>query len=739
LIIKLRHKIHREQDQEMIFQRYFHIKSKAQAMVEFAIALPILLLLLYGLLEAGRLLFMYSTVVTASRQAVRYGATTGLGNNNVPRYQDCTGIRGAASRVAFLGPFDSINIYYDTGGGDNPYCAGTIGNLTPSQLQGNKTRLVVTVREEFYPLVPRLVPFAQRTISATSRRTILYSVPIVVEDPGGGWGGTGGSGVLTLSVTPTPTTYDSAGQIINFSYLVTNIGTGDIITPITINDSKASASCSGAPAVLVANGGSHTCYGTYTITQADVDAGSVTFQTTASASGTSSPQVNSTITAIRRPGLTLAKTPAPSATSIVSTDITYTYTLTNTGNVTLTSPFTLTDNKLGNVSCPSTNSLAPNAVLICTTTYKVKQQDIDAKSIVNIATATARFGTQTITSNQATAIVYTPALFLTVTYSPLSITQANQVITYTYTLQNLSRNDLTSPYTVTDSRVTSVNCSGARSPLPTNESTTCTGTYTVTQTDLDTLTTLTSTVVATARDRNQTRTSNDVSVSVPLARNPALSLQVVASPTTATTLNDRIAYTYTLTNTGNVTLSPPFTIVDNKASNITCSSPTSALAPGATKTCTGERIVSQTDLDAGSITNQATASAVFAGQTVSSSQQSVTVTTFVGPRLKLQITPNPSSVYAGDTVTYLYTLTNTGSVTLSGPFTVTDSKAGTADCSSASASLAVGASTTCFASYTTTPGDVGTLTNTATAGATYEGTPISATASATVTVSSPSP
>ena len=52
-------------------------KSRAQAMVEFAIALPILLMLLYGILEAGRLMFLYSTVVTASRQAVRFGSATG--------------------------------------------------------------------------------------------------------------------------------------------------------------------------------------------------------------------------------------------------------------------------------------------------------------------------------------------------------------------------------------------------------------------------------------------------------------------------------------------------------------------------------------------------------------------------------------------------------------------------------------------------------------------------------------
>src|SRR6185503_784156 len=97
---------------------YLPKKSRAQAMVEFAIALPILLLLLYGVLEAGRLLFLYSTVVTASRQAVRYGAATGENDLGTPRYNDCDGIRAAANKVAFLsgpGGFDNVTIYWDTG------------------------------------------------------------------------------------------------------------------------------------------------------------------------------------------------------------------------------------------------------------------------------------------------------------------------------------------------------------------------------------------------------------------------------------------------------------------------------------------------------------------------------------------------------------------------------------------------------------------------------------------------
>ncbi|HJS17114.1 MAG TPA: TadE family protein, partial [Anaerolineales bacterium] len=167
-------------------------KNSAQAMVEFAIALPVLLLLLYGILEAGRLLFLYSTVVTASRQAVRYGATTGEGNGGVPRYQDCIGIRSAADAVSYLGQFDTIALEYDLGvTNDDPparisptsYCPGntpTDSSLTTAILEGNRTRLYVSVTERFTPLV-RLVPFFERDITASSARTILYSVPIVVD------------------------------------------------------------------------------------------------------------------------------------------------------------------------------------------------------------------------------------------------------------------------------------------------------------------------------------------------------------------------------------------------------------------------------------------------------------------------------------------------------------------------------------------------------------------------------
>jgi len=164
-------------------------KSNAQAMVEFAIALPVLLVLLYGILEAGRLLFLYSTVVTASRQAVRYGSATGIGNGtgnaSEPRYQDCDGIREAAQKTGFLGAFDTITIRWDDGPGfaPNEYCTNPSTDNTFIPKTNNTSRVSVTVTEHFTPLVPKLLPFINRDITATSSRTILVSVSIQVTAP----------------------------------------------------------------------------------------------------------------------------------------------------------------------------------------------------------------------------------------------------------------------------------------------------------------------------------------------------------------------------------------------------------------------------------------------------------------------------------------------------------------------------------------------------------------------------
>ena len=90
-------------------------KEKAQGIVEFALVLPLLLLLVYGIIEAGRMLFIYSGALTSSREAARYGSAACDIGGGIPHYADCAGIRAAARRIGvWAGIRDAdITISYD--------------------------------------------------------------------------------------------------------------------------------------------------------------------------------------------------------------------------------------------------------------------------------------------------------------------------------------------------------------------------------------------------------------------------------------------------------------------------------------------------------------------------------------------------------------------------------------------------------------------------------------------------
>ncbi len=186
-------------------KRHHLPKTPAQAMVEFALVLPILLLLVYGVIEVGRLLFIYSSIVTSARSAARYAATTGLNDAGVtPRYQDCAGMRSAARRSAFIDSLADadIAIIHDEGEGVNPVAYCTVGSATDSSFvpsSGNTNRVRITVSTQYAPIVP-LVPFEAFTISSTSARTVLVSVPIAITAAPLGWN------APTNTLAPTPTT-----------------------------------------------------------------------------------------------------------------------------------------------------------------------------------------------------------------------------------------------------------------------------------------------------------------------------------------------------------------------------------------------------------------------------------------------------------------------------------------------------------------------------------------------------
>jgi Flp pilus assembly protein TadG len=146
---------------------------RGQAIVEFAIALPILLILMVGILEVGRAIFIYSAVTNASREAVRYASAVGLDDSGNNKYQYCDGIRNTARKSAyFLALADGdIVIEYDDGPGTSvsDTCDGTVDNLITAD-PGDRVRVIVTA--QYDPMLD-LIPISSQTITSSSSRTIF--------------------------------------------------------------------------------------------------------------------------------------------------------------------------------------------------------------------------------------------------------------------------------------------------------------------------------------------------------------------------------------------------------------------------------------------------------------------------------------------------------------------------------------------------------------------------------------
>ncbi len=155
-------------------------------MVEFMLTLPLLLLLIYGTIEVARLIFVFSSVANASRQAARYGSAAGE-VDNIAYYQNCEGIREVANQSAYITTFDEINITYDRG--VNP--DGTqipISEIDPSpetdtcpindETIRNGDRIIVQVKAKYEPIIS-IIPIEPLTIVSASARTFLVSIPIL--------------------------------------------------------------------------------------------------------------------------------------------------------------------------------------------------------------------------------------------------------------------------------------------------------------------------------------------------------------------------------------------------------------------------------------------------------------------------------------------------------------------------------------------------------------------------------
>lgn len=188
----------------------------------------------------------------------------------------------------------------------------------------------------------------------------------------------------------------------------------------------------------------------------------------------------------------------------------------------------------------------------------------------------------------------------------------------------------------------------------------------------------------------------------------ALSLAVQAQSGPFTTVGQTIVFQYTVTNSGSTPLAGPVTVTDTKAA-VSCPAVNTvgdlndSLDPFESLSCASSYVITQDDLNAGSVTS--TAGATAGG--VNSNVVTTVVQMTLARVLELTATVNPTTYNnSNQTINFSFTVRNTGGTTL-GPaqFIIKDTRLGTVNCGAADTILLAGASFSCTHTFTTAEAD----------------------------------
>ncbi len=310
--------------------------------------------------------------------------------------------------------------------------------------------------------------------------------------------------------------------------------------------------------------------------------------------------------------------------------VSYNFAVTNTGNVTLSDiaiadgPFTGTG-ALPTPICPQPE-LAPGASQICTSTYTVTQEDVDSDDLTNTATAsgTPPGGGAPATSGESSVVLHStprPAMTLQKVAHQSTVNKVGDLIDYTFTVTN------TGNVTLHDVGVTDVptapagpssapvcqslstpagTCSGSTTTLGLGQSATFTASYRLTQADLDHGSVSDTATAGGLAPGDAPVVADSSAVTVPVTQSPALSVVKKSDVSTVSAAGQTIGYTFTVTNTGNVTLHS-VTVIDTPVaptgkltSGPDCpQAAASSLAPHQTVVCTGTYVATDADLTSG--------------------------------------------------------------------------------------------------------------------------------------------
>ncbi len=276
--------------------------------------------------------------------------------------------------------------------------------------------------------------------------------------------------------------------------------------------------------------------------------------------GTEVSDTDDAIVEIVGPAITVVKTAGASAGSQVADDtdyeteafpsnVTYSYLVTNTGTTTLVT-VSLSDDKLGSITCPKT-ALVVGESMTCTATTTVL---VDTPNI-GTATGTSAAGATKTATDPAMVVILTPSISIVKTAGDAAngdpyYTDGGPV-TYTYVVTNTGEVAL-SDVVVTDDKLPTVTC--PQDTLAIGESMTCTATGTIT---VDT------TNVGSVEGKTPHKTVTDTDDAVVLVRDASIEKTNDATGTKAP--GDTVAYTITLDVVNGPI--PALTVVDTLPAN----------------------------------------------------------------------------------------------------------------------------------------------------------------------------
>ena len=481
--------------------------------------------------------------------------------------------------------------------------------------------------------------------------------------------------------------FGQVGETVSYIFNVMNTGT---VTVTNISVSDPVITVSGAPIATLAPGESdNTSFsGVYTLTLADINNGSFTNTAIATGTDTNGNAVTDDDTEIvefpQNPEIMVMKTGTfndenGDGLTQVGETISFSFIVMNSGSVTLTN-ILITDPLVSITGGPI--SLMPMETDNTTFmgSYTITLEDINNGMLSNTATASGNDpngNPVTDTGTEQTNLPGMPELNIVKigTFNDENgdgFGQPGETIGYNFVVSNTGTISLTN-VTVADPNVVVIG-----GPIPNLnpgdvDNSTFSATYTLTQLDIDNGG-FTNTAIATGIDPNGNEVTDETMEMTDIPANPAV--DIIKSSVFNDENNDGIAqpgetilYTFTITNTGNVTLNN-ISIVDPFIT--TLGGPINNLLPGQidNTTFSGSYPLMQSDIDAGQVFNQVLVSAQDpAGMTVTDSDMNEQqIPQEPGISILKAGTFNDENgdgfTQVGETITFSFIVTNTGNVTL---------------------------------------------------------------------------